>query len=218
MDGDKEKIEVTPEEQTAEQEALKGATDEELRARIAEEMDLDPDVDTELLDRIVKREKSHHEKLSGAIKQKIAWREKVKNSQTKQPENSGAGKPQDNGQKPLTAEDIDRLFTERMEKRDLQELGLPDELKDEVKDLAKLKGISVRAAAQLPYIQTRIKEIETAERIKNATPKRNGRGSYQSNYDPSKPLNPADFDLSSEEGRKAWNEAKIARRKHLEGK
>ena len=79
---------------------------------------------------------------------------------------------------------------------------------------SKLKGISVRKAAQLPYILTRKKELETAERVKNATPQRKGRGSYQSSYDPSKPLRTEDFDLSTKEGRDAWNDAKASRRKY----
>lgn len=209
----KEELVITPEEKQAEEEALKGVNDEELRDKLADEMGLDPDIDAELLDKLVTREKSHQEKLSGAIKQKITWRDKAKGSQAK-PDNAGTGKTQENGQKPLTVEEIDQLFNARMEARDLSELDLPDELKDEVKDLAKLKGISVRQAAQLPYIQSRRQEVEKQKLIENATPKRKGRGGYVTSYDPSKPLNAADYDLSTEDGRKAWNDAKAAKRKY----
>ncbi|MGI6249828.1 MAG: hypothetical protein ACOYKD_00465 [Anaerolineaceae bacterium] len=103
-----------------------------------------------------------------------------------------------------------------MEERDLQELGLPEELRAEVKDLAQLKKISVKEAANLPYIKNRKEEIEREAKILNSSPKRKGSGSYVSNIDPSKPLNPDDFDLSTEKGRKKWNEAKEARQKYME--
>lgn len=217
MDNDKDKIEVTPEEQTAEQEALKGVTVDEIKDKLADEMGLDPEADADLIDKLAKRELSHREKLSGAIKQKISWREKLKSSQTKTPDTPAKGKSQTLGQ-----EDVDRLVDEklnaRLEARELEELGLPEELESELKKLAKINGTSVRKAAQDPYFIYKKKEYEEAERIKNATPTRKGRGSYQQSYDPSKPLNPADFDLSTKEGREEWNNAKAARQKHLSGK
>src|SRR5690606_39127850 len=82
---------------------------------------------------------------------------------------------------------VDAKLREREEARDLEALAFPDDLKAEVKDLAKLKGISVREAAQHPYILTRKEEIEREERIKNATPKRSKKGAYAPSYDPAKP-------------------------------
>lgn len=217
MDEDKNKdLELTPEERTAEEEATKEVNIDELKDKLAEDFGLDPDTDEELLDKLIEREKSHREKLSGAIKQKINWRTKF--TSKKPEENPTEDKKSNKGETP----DIDRLldakFAERMEERDLQELNLSDDLKTEVKDLAKLKGISVREAAQLPYILQRKEVIEKEERIKNATPTRSNKGSYTASVDPSKPLNPADFDFNSEEGVKAWKEAKAAREKHMSQK
>ena len=211
MDDDekKDKLDLSPEEQKAEEEATKEVQEDELREKLAEEFGLDSDTDADFLDKLVGREKAHREKLSGAIKQKISWREKAQATSEKPKDTPEDGKKPD---KKGEASDIDKIvdqkLNERMEARELESLDLSDELKAEVQDLAKLKGISVREAAQLPYIQARKEELAREERIKNATPKRSNKGSFASEVDPSKPLNPEDFDFDSEEGRKAWREAK----------
>lgn len=214
---DNDKIEVTPEEANAEAEALKGATSEEIKEKLASEMGLDPDTDADLLEKLAKRELTHREKLSGAIKQKITWREKVKSSLPKTPDNPEKGKPQ-----PLGQEDVDRLVDEklnaRLEARELEDLSLPEELETELKKLAKVNGTSVRKAAQDPYFLYKKKEYDEAKRIENATPTRKGKGSYQPSFDPSKPLRYEDFDMSTPEGREAWNNAKAAKQKQREGK
>lgn len=210
MDEKENNIVVSPDELKADEEIQKGVTDDELRSKVAEEFGLNPETDTEMLDKLVAREKSHHEKLSNAIKQKISWRTKVTSQQ--KPEEGKGNDPK--GKAPDVDVLVETKLKAMLEERDLESLTLSDELKAEVKDLAKLKGISVREAAKLPYILSRKEEIEREERIKNATPKRSGSGSYVSSIDPSKPLNPQDFKLDTEEGRKAWNEAKVAREKY----
>ena len=207
-----EELKVTPEELEADKEFQKEVAEDELRSKIAEDLGIDPEEQSELLDKLVEREKSYREKLSGAIKQKINWRERALKASEKPKENPEEGKTQD---LPDIESLIEKKLAERLEAKELEELALPDELKAEVKDLAKLKGISVREAAQLPYIQARREEIEREEKIKNATPKRSNKGSYAMNIDPSKPLNPEDFDFSTEEGIKAWKEARAARQRYL---
>jgi hypothetical protein len=211
MDEDKNNIVVSPDELKADEEATKEVKEDELRDKLAEEFGLNPDDDVDLLEKLVSREKSHHEKLTGAIKQKINWREKAKVT-SKNSDNGEDNKS--NKETPDVGDLVKSTLNEILEERDLESLGLSDELKAEIKDLAKLKGISVREAANLPYIQSRKEEAEREERIKNATPKRSGKAGYVSNIDPSKPLNPADFALDTEEGRKAWNEARAAREKY----
>ncbi len=209
----KEEIVVTPEEAKAEQEALKGATDEELREKLADKFGLDPDTDADLLDKLVEDKKADHQRLSGAIKQKIGYREKLKGSQPKQPEDSGKGQSQTKQQENID-ELVSKKVAEQLEARDLKELNLAEELQSEIKDLAKLKGITVKEAAQLPYIKSRIEEVKEAQRVLDATPQRKGRGSYQTSYDPSKPLRYEDYDLNTKEGREAWNNAKAAKQKY----
>lgn len=210
---EKEKIEITPEEQIAEQEAQKEVVEDELREKLAEDLGINPDEQSDLLDKLVEREKTNREKLSGAIKQKINWREKFQKTSEKPKDKPKEGNDP-NKETPDVDELVDRKLAERLEARDLESLSLPEDLRAEVKDLAKLKGISVREAANLPYIKLRKEEIEQEERIKNATPKRSNKGAYTQDIDPSKPLNPEDFDFNTEEGRKAWKDAKAAREKY----
>lgn len=210
---EEEESDLTPEEKEAEQAALTDVKDDELREKLATDLGLDPDEDSELLDKAFARDKAQRERLSAAIKQKISWREKAKTSLPKPNEKSKGGKAKQ--ETPDIEALVEQKLNERLEARELQTLELPDDLKAEVKDLAKTKGISVREAAQLPYIKYRKDEMEREERIKQASPKRSSKGTYTTNIDPSKPLNPSDFDLNTEEGRKAWKEARAARDKHI---
>jgi len=216
MDEDKNKNldGVSEEEKRLEEETQKEVKDDELKETLAKEFELDPEIDEEFLNKLVEREKAHHERLSGAIKQKISWREKFQKASEEPKDTPGKGKKPDEDGGPDIDKLIDQRLAERFEARELEALGLTDELKEEVKELAKLKGIPVREAAKLPYILSRKEEVEREERIKRATPKRTKKGSYTLSYDPAKPLNPDDFDFDSEEGVKAWQEAKRARDKY----
>ncbi len=212
--------ELSPEEQKAEEEALKSAEvkEDELREKIAEEMELDPDdeAEGELIDKIFEREKKSSGMLSGAIRQKRKYRTALEKltSDKKSDEDPAGETPEEKDASEGTAMSEEK-FQEKMEARDLEELDLPEEIETEVKDIAKAKGISVREAVKLPYIVSVIKEFDEEERLKDATPKRNKKGSVVTSVDPSKALNPADFALDTEEGQKAWKEAKTARRAHL---
>lgn len=214
MDEKEKNLELSPEEQKAEEEASKEVNIDEIREKLAEELGIDPEDEADLLDKLVDREKAQRERLSGAIKQKISWREKAQAS--KKTPAKGGGKPNEE------IEDFDnkfeKRFQEEMEKRDLESLNIPEDLKSEVKDFAKVKNISIKEAAKLPYIQSRVRELEKEERIKNATPRRSNKGGYSSGVDPSKPLNPGDFDHSTKEGREEWKKAKEDRRKYLANK
>jgi hypothetical protein len=206
--------ELTAEEKQSEQEALSEVKEEELRSKLAEEFGVNPEDEPELFDKLVAREQSHREKLSSAIKQKINWREKATTkSSTKPKENPKEGDTQSSNT--LTEERLNQLLDEREAKRELEKLSLPEEVESEVRDIAKVRGISVGEALKLPYIQSRLEEVEREKRIQSATPKRSGKGSYTSSYDATKPLDPEDFDLGTEEGRKEWKEAKAARSKYL---
>lgn len=199
---DKEKLELTPEEQKAEEELTKEVPEADLKAKVAEEFGIDPETDAELLEKLVAKEKANRERLSTAIKQKRKWRDEAKKLPVKKDEK---GTPDVN-------ELVARTVKETLEARDLETVSASDEIKTEIKELAKLKGISVREAAKLPYIVNRIEEAEKAKRILEATPKRSNKGGAQITYDPTKPLNPADFALDTPEGQEAWRKAKADRR------
>ena len=204
---------ISPEEEALEKEMREEVKEDELKESLAKEFELDPETDEEFLNKLVEREKSNRERLSGAIKQKINWREKFQKASEEPKGTPGKDKKSEDGE-PDIDKLVDQKLAERFEARELESLELTDELKEEVKELAKLKGISVREAAKLPYILSRIEEAEQEERIKKATPKRTQKGSFVPSYDPAKPLNPDDFDFDTEEGVKAWQEAKKARDKH----
>lgn len=212
MDDEKNKHldDVSEEEKNLEAEAQAEVEEDELRETLSKEFDLDPDLDEEFIEKLVQREKAHRERLSGAIKQKINWREKAQKTSKEPTGTPGQGNSPKAGDTDIEAL-VERKLEARLQERELQSLNLTDELKTEVKELASLKGISIGEAVNLPYIQARIKEVEQEERVKSATPRRSRKGSYAPSYDPSKPLNPADFDLDSEEGIKAWQEAKRQR-------
>lgn len=210
-------LEVSTEEQKAEEEATKEVSEDELRTKLADDLGLDPDLDTEILDKVVAREKAHREKLSGAIKQKISWREKAKTTSEKPKD-----KPEEGGTPKQETPDVDALvdkkLQDKLDARDLEALDLSDELKEEVKKVAKIQGISIREAAKDSYIQSRIEAVKQKEKLEKASPSRSNRGNYVSHVDPSKPLNPEDFDFNTTEGVKAWKEAKAARDTYLKKK
>lgn len=207
---------MSPEELNAEEEATKEVHEDDLRSKLAEDFGLNPEDESQqaLLDKLVLREKSNHERLSTAIKQKRSWRDKAKGT----PEKPKAA----NSKQTKEPEDLDlkvsQKVSEILENRDLESLELPDELKTEVKELAKLRSISVREASKLPYITARKEEIERSKRLIDASPKRSKQGSVPEGIDYSKPLNPKDFyDANGVMDTKAWKEARAMREKHKRG-
>lgn len=205
MDNEQKPLE-SQEELNAEKDMVVEVSEDTLREKLAEQLGLDPEEQSEVLDRVVKLKQEDNKRLSKAIEQKRKYREQL--FTTKKPET----KSQTSKKETLDDDALfEQKFNERMEKRDLESLDLPDDLKEEVKKVAKYEGISVREAAKSPYILHKKQEFEQAERIKNATPTRKGGARYI--VDPSKPLDPSNFDMSTEEGRAAWKEAKEAKKK-----
>lgn len=201
MDDLKPTSEVTAEEQNAEKEMTTEVTDEQLRDKVVADFGLDPETQKDLIDKLVVDKKATHEKLSGAIKQKISWRTKAT---SKAPDDKGGDQNKD----------VASLVNEEMAKRDLENLQLPDEITSEIKDLAKSKGISIKEATQIPYIQFKISEVKKEERVITGTPVRINNGGKVMTIDPAKALNPQDFALDTPEGQAAWNEAKKAKREY----
>lgn len=199
MDDIKDNIVISPDELKADEEIQKGVTDDELREKVIADFGLNSDENKDLIDKLVADKKANHEKLSAAIKQKINYR------------NQAISKPAGEKGGSLKPEDVDALIDQRLADRELSDLELPDELKTEIKDLAKFKGISVREATKIPYIQSKISEIKKESRVLGATPVRINSGGKTISIDPSKALDPSQFDLSTTEGQTAWKEAKKAR-------
>ncbi len=186
---------VSPDEAKAEQEALAVAQEDEIKNQVIEDYSLDPDEDFDLIDNLVLKEMANRKKLSDVIGQKIKWREKATAGKT----DKGTESKDDEGSK---AGDIETKVREQFEQRDLEELDYPDELKAEIKLLAKIQGVSVRKAAQDPYILFKKEKYDEEQRAEEATvsPKTKGR---QVKFD-SQTL--PEVDMSTPEGRKTWEE------------
>ena len=208
----KEDLEVSEEEIKSDSQALAEVKDDDLRDSVAEKFGIDPDEQSELLDKMVESEKAHHGKLSKAIKQKIKHRDanKKPDESEKPGDDAGGDKPED-GDDTKEDSDVNAQVDARFEARDLKELDLPEGIETAVKELSKIRKISVREAAKDPYIASLKEAHDKEESVKNSSPSRNNKNTYNSKIDLSKPLNEADYDLSTQEGVDAWGKAKKAK-------
>lgn len=97
---------------------------------------------------------------------------------------------------------------EELEQQYLDDLEYPDDLKEEIKKIAKLNNVSIRQAEKDPYVAYKVQQAVQEKRLDEAAV----RGTKKSETSSiGKALNPKDFDLNTEEGRKAWQEAKAKR-------
>lgn len=201
---------LSPEELKAEQEALAEAKEEEIRSKIIEEFGFDEIDDSEKIDKLVEREKKHHDTLSKTISQKIKYRALAQ----KPPEPKSEQKPK------VESEDLekklDAKLNERLEQRDLDELGYPDEIKKEIKRVAQITGVSVKQAARDPYVvSTFIEPYEKERKTEEASVSRtnragSGKGSYTMD-------NPPEVDVKTEAGQKEYEKWLDAMRKQYPG-
>lgn len=222
MDENNLNLGMSPEEQNAELEATKEVNEDELREKLAGELGIDPDSEEneQLLEKLIAREKANHERLSVAIKQKIGWREKASAQSTSAnlKENSKDKKLNENADK--SYDDLKSelaMIREEFEKRDLLSLNIPEEVVEEVKEIARVRKISIREASEQPYIKFRIDEVKKEKSLVDATTKRSKKGDFRiGEMDLSKPLNPEDF--KTESGNldvQKWDAAKAARERFL---
>lgn len=213
MDENNKDLGVSNEERTAEEETIKEVPEEDLRTQLAEEFGFDPDEDAERLDKLVQKELKHRKTISTAVKQKIKIRTELEKLTSKKTDTSSGQSQSSNNDAPDYEAILDKKLQAALQERDLKTLNLPQELEEEVRDIATRKGISVMEAANSPYIKYQREQIEADQRIQNATPSGKGGSGLPKGFDPSKPLDSSKFDLSTEEGRKQWEAAKQVKRK-----
>ncbi len=188
--------EPTAEEIEAEKNDLKEVDENELREKIAEDLGIDPDEQGDILDRAVQREIEAHNKLSTAIGQKIKFRKELK-SKTSDP-------------KPKAKETEDAKTTIReqvlsvLEEERLNDMDVPEELKEDIQKIAKLQSISVKKASKDPYILHKKKELEEAAKVQQATISRKNKGKPIKFEEGKIP----DFDVSTKEGQEKWEKWK----------
>jgi hypothetical protein len=186
---------LTPEAKEAEEQALKVVDQAELRSQLIEKYGLDEEFNSELIDNLVKDKLEEQKKFSTAIKQKRSWREKA------QEKAKTEVKPEVRPEKPVG----DYVTKEELVERDIEALNLSDELKLEVKKYSKINGVSINEAAKSSYITFLKGKEEEKAKIDEASI--SGKRITQSKKDFST-MTPKDFDRSTPEGRKEWEDWK----------
>jgi hypothetical protein len=187
-----EKTQNESEELEAEQKHL----EEDIRKEIINEFGFDESEDEDRIAKAVEREMKHQKSIRSAIGQKIKYRseyEKLKTPKT------DAGKSNDN------PEDLDERVAKVLEKRDLDSMEYPDELKKQIAQVAKINSISIKKAVADPYIASKIKAWEKEQGIDEASISRNNRAGKSN---PNDEMTPPDVDFSTPEGRKEYDDWK----------
>jgi len=178
-------------------------TDDEVRNSIIEKFGLDEDDNSELIDKLVSHEVESNKKLSTAVRQKIGWREKFNSAKPDVKLETKTEAKQDKVE--ISDELIQRKVDETMEKRELESLDVSDTLKTEIKNYAKLNGVSVSKAMNSSYIQFLKNEETRKSTAEDASISTTYKSKTTKNFDN---MSPKDFDLSTEDGRKDFAEYK----------
>ena len=198
---------LTPEQEAEELKAAQAPQEEEVRENIISEYGFDETDDSDKIDKLVGKEMDNAKKLSSAIGQKIKQREKVAElekqiNETPKPKEGDVKIDVEN-----LDEKVDKRVTETLEQKSIDDLGYSDELSKEIKDLAKLKGKSVKEILRDPYIVSRVEAFEDEQEVDEASISKNNkrRGKKVLSLD-----NPPEVDMNTEEGRKEWDDWKQA--------
>jgi hypothetical protein len=196
-----ENSQSTAEELAAEESALKESKVEEIRTSVIEKYGLDEVDDSELIDKLSNDFVAQQKAFGKVVSQKRSWRDKA----------TGA-KPlvEQKGESKSDAEAIRQEVEEKFLKRDLDDIEVSEELKEEIKKLAKMKDLTIRQAFKDPYIVFLKGQEDQQKKLDKSviSGKKNG---IPTVIDTSKGLDPSDFDMSTKEGRDAWDKAKKAK-------
>lgn len=186
---------VSAEELAAEQAALQESKEDEIRSKVIAEFGFDEVDDIERIDKLVAKEVEHSKKMSQAIGQKIKWRTEA----TKPKAPAPAEVKKDNVPQNF---DLDKALDARLEKRDLEAMSYPPEIKKEIERVAQITGVTVKQAVSDPYIVAKIADYDRGRETEEASITRtNNSGSKKTfSFD-----SPPDVDMSTEEGRKTWD-------------
>ena len=192
----KEELKLNPEEEVTDEEYLKETGEEEIRRKVIEDYGLDEVEQIDLIDQLTEKEMEFGKKLSTAIKQKRKWREEALKKETP---------PKEEKKEEIPPSDIEKLIDERFDQRELDASNLSDELKKEAQVYAKVKGIRIKDALESSYIQHLKGEEEKKGREEEASLSFKAKSQAVKDFSGK---SPKDFDLSTEEGRKGFEEYK----------
>ena len=203
MEDIQDKVIAPEEEKQQEEELLKETPVDELRQSVVEKFNLNEDIDSELIDKLVAETDSQRKTLSKAIKQKRTWREKAEAQTERKPE----GKPQPS----ITpkVDDIANAIDQKLDERDLESLELSDEAKKKIKVYAKADNLTIKQVMKSDFFTFVKEKEESAKKVEEASI--GGKRKAPTQRDFSK-ISPNDFDLSTEEGRKDYEEYKKIRK------
>lgn len=195
MDPEKKDTQIeSAEELEAEKGHLAEVKEDEIRSNIVKEFGFDPEADKERIEKLVQKELGYKKTISTAIGQKVKYRSKVTELSQNNPP-----KPKD-GEKPPV--DVNTAVNEALEKERLDDMEYPDDIKAIIKSVATVNKISVKKAVLDPYV---VSKIEAWKKDKGADDAAAGRKNQNSGGNGVDDLEIPDFDLTTEEGRKGWD-------------
>jgi len=179
---------------------------EEVREKIITDFSLDEVEQEELINKLVNDKQEEHKRFSTAISQKINWRKKAQDL-----EKNTLSRPDPKplpDKEPLSEDKI----LEVLEKRELESLEVSEEMKKEIQDYAKLKGINIKKAQNSDYIKFRMEQDEKKEKIDNASLGGGRKPTTKKDYSEMKAT---DFDMTTPEGKADYAKYKEDMRKKL---
>jgi len=198
MSNDNENNDI--EDVKVEEEALKETPLEAIKKQIMDKYGFTEEDHSDLIAKMAEEKMEDRKKLSSAIKQKIKLRDKIKASEP--------GKADEKIDKSKV--DIDALIeqkvNEKLGNRELESANLSEDIKTQVKGYATLNKISISEAMKSDYIQYQITKAKEKEEVDDASISvKHDKVKTNKNF---KDMNPSDFDVSTPEGRKEWEDYK----------
>lgn len=198
MDPEKKDTQIeSAEELEAEKGHLAEVKEDEIRANIVKDFGFDPEADKERIEKLVQKELGYKKTISTAIGQKVKYRTKVQEFDKKNPPKPKEGES--------SSTDVDTKIEQALEKDRLESMEYPDDIKAIIKNVAEINKISVRKAVSDPYVQSRIEAWKKDSGADDAAAGRKNQNGGGSGADD---LEIPDYDLTTEEGRKKWDEWK----------
>jgi len=201
----------------ADADEFKPKSEAEIRQDIINELELDEELDTDKIDKLVKKEADHQTTLSTAIRQKQDRRKEADiakaDKEALETRIKAAGIDPTTGQpfkKDLTQDEIDQRIQSGVKKGlfddKLESMGFSDGLRKEIKDYCEFKKCSLKEALEVPFIKSIMTEEEKENMNDNASlvgGRLTKTGSKAKVDAPSM----SDFDMKSQDGRKKYDEA-----------
>ena len=199
---------MNEEEQKLEQEALAKIDPETIKADVISEFGFDETDDAERIEKAVAREVKTRTIAAKAIGSKIKTREELEglknDPRLKTPAPKENHVPLEELEKTL-----DKKLDERLEKRELDSLEYPDEIKKEIQRVAQIQGVSVKKAMSDPYIQSKTESYDKERQATEAAVSRTHKAGGKIDISDA----PPDVDMNTEEGRKKYDQWIDAQRK-----